>query len=208
MIIKSYIFDQDGTLYPDENTLSKMLRDKTKKWIKKELNLSDKEIEKLYDSLPKRYANPFDGFISLGLTIKGYYEEVFEKVNPFEYVERDETLIKTLNDISADKFIVTLASKNYSLKLQKALGIDTLINETLFMIDFYPETSKSVAYNNIAKRKQLNPAEICVVGNNFDVDILPAIENGFQSILVGKSKSCYSGIHVPIIYQISKTLNI
>jgi len=53
--IKCFIFDQDGTFYPEKSELTNALREKTKEWLMNRLSLSRKEIEKLYRKLPKEY---------------------------------------------------------------------------------------------------------------------------------------------------------
>jgi len=60
--IKCFIFDQDGTFYPEKSELTDILREKTKKWIMKRLSLNKIEVEKLYRKLPKRYPNALESF--------------------------------------------------------------------------------------------------------------------------------------------------
>lgn len=201
-MIEAYIFDQDGTLYPERSRLTDQLREKTKQWLMKGLNIDCDEVEKLYKSLPETRPNPFDGFLSLGLTVRDYHKEVFDKVNPIEHIERNEELIAVLKRIKEPKFIVTFASKNYSYKLHRVLGIEDLIENVLFVSDFYPESSKLFVYEHISRIKVLHPNKICVVGNNFYTDILPALEYGFQTILIGKRDPNYKGRRIDSVCQI------
>jgi len=201
-MIEAYIFDQDGTLYPKENKLFHILRVKTKQWLMKSLKINRDEVEELYKFLPKNYPHPFEGFASLGLTVEEYHKEVFDNISPEEYTKKDEKLVELFKSIKVPKYVVTLASKNYSFKLQKALGIEKLIDNSVFVIDFFPKCSKIFPYKYINKKLNIDPKKICVVGDNLEVDIIPALEGSFQTILIGKNVKAYEGTCVSSIYNI------
>lgn len=200
--MKAYIFDQDGTFYPKDHEITYALRTKTKEWISRTLNLTKEEVDKLYKELPQKYPHPFDGFTSLGLNLDEYHKEVFDKVDPSLYLHKDTKLVNVLRVIDSPKYVVTLASTNYSFKLQKALGIDELIDNSFSLIDFLPTHSKLNAYEHIRKQLLLEPKEICVVGDNLQVDIQPALEKGYFTLLVGNNPGRYKGLRVSNIYDI------
>ena len=185
--VKCFIFDQDGTFYPENSELTAELRKKTKRWLMKRLSLKREEIEKLYKKLPKKYPNALEGFMSLGLDIKDYYKNVFDVVNPSKYLSEDNKLVSVLRKLKGNKIIVTFSSKDYSKILQNALGIYNLIKKTYYSIDFLPETSKLFIYEHIRKENKLKKEEILIVGNNLEVDIIPALKEGYKTILIGKS---------------------
>ncbi len=185
--IKCFIFDQDGTFYPENSKLTNVLREKTKKWLMGKLSLDRREVENLYKRLPRKYPNTLDGFRSLGLNIKDYHRNVFDIINPSEYLSQDENLISILKKLKRNRFVVTFASKKYSKSLQKTLGINNLIKQTYSLIDFFPKTSKLHAYEYIRKNNNLNRKDICIVGNNLEVDLIPALNKGYKTILIGAS---------------------
>lgn len=201
-MIEAYIFDQDGTLYPKKSKLYQALRAKTKQWLMKSLKVNREGVEKLYKSLPKNYPHPFEGFTSLGLTAEEYHKEVFDSINPYEYIKKDEKLIELFKSIKVPKYVVTLASKKYSFKLRKALGIEKLIDDSIFVIDFFPKCSKIHPYKDISKRLDIDPKRICIVGDNLEIDLIPALENGFQTIFIGKNVKAYEGACVSSIYDL------
>ena len=184
--IKCFIFDQDGTFYPEKSKFTHELRKKTKEWIMKRLFLGKKDIDSLYKKLPKKYPNALEGFISLGLTIDDYHHNVFDIVNPAKYLQKDNKLISVLRKLKGKKFVVTFSSKNYSMALQNSLGIKNLIKKTYYSIDFLPETSKLFIYDFIRKENKLEKEEVLVIGNNLDVDIVPALNEGYGVVLIGK----------------------
>lgn len=205
--MKAYIFDQDGTLYPKDSELTYILRTMTKEWISRRLCLTKEEVDRLYNDLPKKYPHPFDGFVSLGLSIKDYHEEVFDKVDPSLYLSRDIKLINLLEILCSPKYVITLASIDYSSKLQRALGIEKLINGCLSLISFSPAHSKLNAYEHIRKKLSLDPKEVCIIGDNLQVDILPALGRGYCTILIGERTESYNGLRVSSIYGIPNLHN-
>jgi len=158
--------------------------------------------------LPKRYPNPLEGFLSLGLNIKEYFYEVFDKTNPSNFLKKDNKLIEMLSDIKQKKFVVTIASKKYSIKLQRALGIDKLIDYTFSSEEYYKkDLSKIYIYEIIRKKLKLRPSDICVIGDNIEVDLLPAIKKGYKGILVGNDSKDKRIISCKSIYEIKKAIN-
>jgi FMN phosphatase YigB (HAD superfamily) len=184
--IKCFIFDQDGTFYPENSELTNILREKTKKWIMDRLSLDKKEVDDLYKKLPKRYPNALEGFQSLGLSIKDYHKNVFDIVDPAKYLQKDNKLISVLEKLKGKKFIVTFSSKKYSMALQISLGINSLIKKTYYSINFLPETSKLFIYDFIREENKLEKEEVLVIGNNLDVDIIPALNEGYRVALIGE----------------------
>jgi FMN phosphatase YigB (HAD superfamily) len=201
-MIKAYVFDQDGTLYPKNSPLSYALRQRTKQWISESLGLTRERVDELYVELQKRYSHPYHGFLSLGLKPEEYLAEVFEKVNPSDFFGSNSTLITLLKQITFPKYVVSLASYNYSIRLQRSLGIDKLLTGFFSVIDFPPDYSKLDAYALIRKTNNLEAKEILVIGDNFDLDIKPALENCYQALLVTmvNERVCET---IPDIYAIS-----
>ncbi len=186
--IKCFIFDQDGTFYPENSKLTNELRNKTKKWLMIKLSLNRGEVERLYKKLQKKYPNILDGLLSLGLTIRDYHKNVFDMIDPSNYLSRDEKLSSILKKLKGDKYVVTFASKKYSKLLQQILGINNLIKKTYSLIDFSPKRSKLQVYEHIRKSNKMKRKDIMVIGNNLEVDIKPALHKGYKTILIGTPK--------------------
>ena len=178
--IKMIVFDQDGTLYPRENKLIIETRKKTKKWLANKLKKDLDEIEKIYKQLPKKYPNPYLGFMSIGCSVDEYMSEVFDKVNPDKYLKFNPLLYKFFESNKQLKALVTLASPNYTIKLQETLKLKSFYDKILYVKDF--ETySKGQCYKKLAKNFNIKFEEMCVIGDSYDNDILPAQELGCET---------------------------
>ena len=180
MKIHAYIFDQDGTLYPKNHPLTLALRYSTKEWIKKSLNISQNDVDRIYSELPLKYPHPYLGFESLGLSAKDYVFNTFNNTNPEPYLSRNKQLISILSSIKSPKFVVTLASISYSLALQNKLGINNLIDKTFSVTSLERPYSKKAIYSTICESVGAEPSTVMVIGDSYEIDIVPAIELGMQ----------------------------
>ena len=181
--IKMLVFDQDGTLYSSENDLILETRKRTKHWLSNKLKKDLKEIDELYEKLPKKYANPYLGFCSLGCSIDEYMSEVFDKIEPGEFLDFNQMLYSFFKQNKQLKALVTFSSPNYTIKLQETLKLKDFYDRILYVKDF--ETySKGQCYEQLAKEFNIKCEEMCIIGDNYYNDILPAQQLGCETVLI------------------------
>lgn len=185
MQTKLLIFDQDGTLYPRNSSLMKYTRIKTKDWIAKELNISCEEVEKMYAKLPIEYPNPYLGFMSLGCKVSDYMSEVFDKIEPQDFIEFNRELYMFFKNDNIKKALVTMSSKTYTKKLQECLKLYNFYDSILYVNEF--ETyNKKEGYEKLAKVFNVSYPEICVVGDSIENDLKPAKDIGCKTVLISE----------------------
>lgn len=193
--IKMLVFDQDGTLYPSENELILETRKKTKYWLSNKLKMNLDEINELYKQLPKKYANPYLGFKSLGCSVDEYMSEVFDKINPSRFLEFNQTLYSYFKYNKQLKALVTFASPNYTIKLQEKLKLKEFYDRILYVKDF--ETySKEQCYEQLAREFNIKFDEICVIGDSYYNDILPAQQLGCETILISNKSKVLKNVKI------------
>jgi FMN phosphatase YigB (HAD superfamily) len=135
------------------------------------------------------------------------HKEVFDKVDPTLFLDEDNRLVNLFARISVPKFVVTLASLGYSERLQQRLGVYDLVERTISAIENPPTYSKLEAYESIRKNLGISANEICVVGDNWSTDILPAIENGFNAFFVDSARVSPTEFHrIDNIYSLEHYL--
>jgi FMN phosphatase YigB (HAD superfamily) len=186
------IFDQDGTLYPNQSRLAQALRNQTKQWLAERLGLARESLDALYPRLGRRFPHIFDGLEALGLSIEEYHRAVFDAVDVEALIEPDHTLVALLRRLPQPKYIVTLAPRRYSERLQRRLGLEGLIRAT-YCVAEQPVSSKAYCYRAIAQHERLEAAAVYVVGDNLDVDVLPAIALGCQALHISSQQ--HAGRH-------------
>ena len=184
-MIKLIIFDQDGTLYERNNELMLYTRKLTKEWIMKSLNLNEMEVEKIYEELPKKFPNPYLGFISLGLKVEDYMSEVFDKISPENFLEFNPEIYNFFRENNIPKALVTFASPKYTEKLQKKLKIFDCYSKIVFGKDL-KTYSKDEAYSEIMRIFNLKSDEVCVVGDDYENDIKTAQKLGCKTVWITK----------------------
>lgn len=191
--IKMLVFDQDGTLYSKENNLILETRNKTKCWLSNKLKKNLNEIDELYKQLPKKYANPYLGFKSLGCSVDEYMTEVFDKVDPSKFLNFNQMLYSYFEDSKKLKALVTFASPNYTIKLQETLRLKEFYDRILYVKDF--ETySKGQCYQKLAKDFNINFDEMCVIGDSYYNDILPAQQLGCKTVLISNKNREFKNV--------------
>ncbi len=190
LMIKLIIFDQDGTLYKKDNELMLYTRKITKKWLMKRLSLSKMEVEKLYEELPKKFPNPYLGFMSLGLKVEDYMNEVFDQIAPEKFLEYNENVYQFFKNNKIPKALVTFASPTYTKKLQKVLKVYDYYSKIIFGKDL-KTYSKGEAYAELINLFKLKCNEVCVVGDDYENDIKPALALGCKTVWITK-KCVYS----------------
>src|SRR3989338_9176634 len=104
-MIEAYIFDQDGTLYPRDSSLAKITTQKTKQWLMNSLDISEPAVDSLYTNIRTRFPNPFDGFSMLGLAVKDYHQNVFETIDPAQFLQFDSELFALFATIKVPKYV-------------------------------------------------------------------------------------------------------
>ena len=185
MSIELIIFDQDGTLYPRSHKLYQETRRITKQWILSNSDINLNNIDLIYDLLSTNYPNPYLGFMSLGLSVESYMENVFDKIHPKDILEYNPILYEYFRNNKKKKVLVTFSSPNYTNELQNTLGIKKYFNEILYVKDT-TSYSKKECYISIANKFNVKNENIMVLGDNFENDIKPAIEIGCKTVLISE----------------------
>lgn len=180
------VFDLDGTFYPKESPITFRIRESVINLIAVRNNILYEDAKKIYGELPKRFVNPYEGLVSVGVKPKEY-KCVFDSISKEIDFEKDLLLLRLLEDLSnyADIYVVSLSSEVYAKRMLMSLGIDKVVNKVL-CVNEYSEYSKYLILKKIAKDKAyVNKFSI---GDDDNIDLLPARELGYEIYKVDFSK--------------------
>ncbi|MBU0591940.1 HAD hydrolase-like protein [Candidatus Micrarchaeota archaeon] len=181
---KCRIFDLDGTLYPRKSPLFAEIRKRTNEWLGKELGVTEEEaIRRLYVLKPQ-YPDYLDRFLKVGLSVKGYHEGVFAEISPANFLGPDMELRAILESLDGPNFVVSYAPLKYAELVLKVLGIRELIRQ-VHSID-EENHFKGRKYAEITAIESILPSEGIVFGDNFTVDLKPALELGMSAVIIGE----------------------
>ncbi|MEK6889089.1 MAG: phosphoribosyltransferase family protein [Nanoarchaeota archaeon] len=182
-MIKLLILDQEGTLYKDKKLLYK-IRENTQEFFCKRLSINKNNYFEWYSKNKKDFPNIFEALKKFNLSIKDYHAQVFDIVNPKEYLNKDNSLFKILKTLRIPIYIVTSSSTQYSKRVLEILGISGLVKEAISLSK--DKQNKIKIYNEIITKEKLISNEVCVVGDNWDIDLKDAKEEGFKTVFIGK----------------------
>ena len=183
-MIKAFIFDLDGTVYPRKSPLFAAMSLRMKRWFQGQVGIGDDDLDAWYEWQKTEYPTPLSGVQAFGLSASAFHEEVFGQLNPEQYLSVDTELQGMLSRLPGRKFIVTLSQHDYAARVLQALGIRQYFPEILVHGRDWQTTSKLDAYEAIRKVYGLVPAEICVVGDNPRIDLMEAAKAGYRSVAV------------------------
>lgn len=171
------LFDLDDTLYQNRN-ISQERTLLTKEWIRRELDLACSEVDGLYGRLQQEHPHPYNGLQSLGLSVEGYFDNVFERVDPGSYLVAEPRLSRVLSSLPGAVYVVSLSPKRYARRVLDELGVADHVEGVSNPYQDEDEHSKRFVYRRFADRNCL------VVGDSYRLDLSPAEEVGFDSIHV------------------------
>lgn len=196
--VRCLVFDVDGTVYPKRHPLYEEIRRRTMMWLAQRLSKTVAEAETEYRRLKSVYPDYMDRIRALGPTASDYQSGVFADLDPKLFLAKDDLLVQFLESFHGPVYAVTYALEAYASSVLNALGVDGFVRQLSAVSD---ETrSKGHFYRIILDSENLVPAQACVVGDNFHVDLQPAIDLGLLTVHISerpsdKASASFGDIH-------------
>ncbi len=188
-MLKAFIFDLDGTLYPRANPLYRAMSSLSKAWFQSQLEISDDRLEWFYEQLQELYPSPLQAIRAYQLSTLSYHQGVFDRLAPERFLVRDECVRHALENLKGNRFLVTLAPRSYAIRALDALGLRDLFAEICAPGPSWGKDKKIDAYHGISQTRRLIPTEVCVIGDDIRIDLQEAFVAGYRCILVAEHKS-------------------
>ena len=208
--LRAFIFDIDSTLYTNASYAFDQVDCQVRQFAK-ERGITADEARRMVADYRKKFAAEHDGSkVSLGNTLLAFGVPIEQSVQwrrellePADFLDRDEQLIKTLQNLKS-KYQLICVTNNPVLPARKTL-------EAIGISDFFPEIvgldtclkSKpalepfhtAVDWLSKSSEKGVKAENCLAIGDRYDMDIKLPLEMGMGGILV-------SGVEE--VYQISK----
>jgi len=183
-MIKGFIFDLDGTLYQRSNMLYREMSSLIRQWFINQLEVKECDADIFFNKLKILYPSALQAVKEFNLNVHSFHECTFDKLKPELYLHEDKNLIHVLSSLSGKKFLVTLSSKKHSEKVMKILGVKKFFSE-IYIPDVNWYTYRKIdVYDMICKKYNLLPNEICVIGDDYTVDLEDACGKGYMCVLI------------------------
>ena len=178
--IKNFIFDCDGVLYKDLDSVFGQVSRRMTKYISKNLNLDLKKAKELQTNYFHKYNTSLNGLL-IHHDVKA--EEFLEYVHDIdlEFMEKDLVLREELLKLNAKKFVFTNGSHDHVKNITKCLGIDDLFDGVFDITDcnFIPKPSLD-PYKILIKKFNINPTESIFI-EDIAINLEPAKKLGMKT---------------------------
>ncbi len=189
-IIKTAIFDMDGTIYQLDgdndgfinSTLHKIIKRNTINYFSRKENISPEEAILLIQEINTKHSH-MSLYVAdhYHISRKDFFDQVWD-IEPQGIVSNFRDSIEVLKELSKtgiELILVTQAPSIWQNKVFTLMGIQNVFKQVITAENFL---NKTEVFPNIAKG--LNPKTVIAIGDQLDSDIAPAQELGFYTFHV------------------------
>jgi len=179
--IKNIIFDCDGVLYKDLDSVFGQVSKKMGEYISKKLNVDLKKAKELQRNYFHKYNTSLNGLMIHHKIDPHEFLEYVHNIN-LDFLKKDTVLRKELLKLKAKKFVYTNGSRNHVNNITKHLGIDDLFNEVFDILDakFLPKPEIK-SFKILIKKFNINPEETVFI-EDIAKNLEPAKQLGMRTV--------------------------
>lgn len=184
---KTWVFDLDNTLYPQECDLFSQIEVKMNEYVASFLKLPKDEAR----IIQKKY------YVEYGTTLNGLMKN--HDVDPSHYLHHvhdidyssitpNPQLRDAIKALEGDKLVFTNGSKGHAQKALDALGFNGLFSDVIDIAEtkFEPKPKRE-AFDILVKKHGLNTKDSVMV-EDLSKNLLTAHDMGFMTVLVWSDK--------------------
>ena len=157
--IKNILFDCDGVLYQDLESVFGQVSKKMTKYISNKLDIDLIKAKELQTNYFHKYNTSLNGLM-IHHNIQP--EEFLKYVHDIDlsFMNKDQVLRNELEKLNTKKFVFTNGSKEHVKNITEHLGIDDLFDGIFDIVDaeFHPKP-EAKAFDLMVKKFNINPKE-------------------------------------------------
>jgi len=190
MTYTTLFFDLDDTLYSQSCGLWPAIGKRIDLYIRNNFNIPEDQINSYRINLYKKYGTTLRGLKHIyGINEDDYLDFVHD-VPLEDYINYDSRLRNILNSYSQDKWIFTNADDRHAKRVLNVLRISDCFTGIIDIKKISPYCKPQTEAYNIALNivGLTNPKE-CVFIDDRDVNLDPAKEIGFYTILIDQNNT-------------------
>jgi len=187
-LIKNIIFDLDGTLYNSPEVFRKFAEAAYytyAKVTKTPIEEAKKILEERRAELARQkgFAVPYTlALISYGIPIETWHEENVAYFDPADLLAPDPALRDSLLELKKKYRLAVLTNNNkiQTRRIIKSLGLDGVFHDIFTFNTFNLLKPDPGILKGVLERLSARPEECLMVGDRYEVDLVPARELGMQ----------------------------
>ncbi|PKV80475.1 HAD family hydrolase [Nocardia fluminea] len=161
------ILDLDGTCYPSNSALTRIVDERTAEFLLNRAGLTSAELA----SMEERTPSILKALALLGIPRVEWATAVYEAVPYQQLLSPDPSLNRALSRIAAHRIVVTMAPHRHAIAVLGALGLTAAIDNTISVYET-DHTDKHDIYQALVK--EYGASRTTAVGDNAALDLDPA----------------------------------
>ena len=157
--IKNILFDCDGVLYQDLESVFGQVSKRMTKYISNKLKINLTDAKKLQTNYFHKYNTSLNGLmIHHDIPPQEFLKYVHDI--DLSFMQKDSTLRSEIEKLNLKKFVFTNGSKEHVKNITSHLGIDDLFDGVFDIVDanFYPKPAAE-AFDLMVKKFKIDPTE-------------------------------------------------
>ncbi len=175
------ISDLDGTFYPIDNLLTSQIDQSVETFLLSHASINKEELRELEKSHP----NVLDALGILNISREKFYKKVYSHLEYENCINKNPDLIYVLKNSNFNITIVSLSPRKHIERILEIMQLSPFIKD-ICSLEHEQNTCKENVYSKIIKKMGLPAKDIWVVGDNYEIDIVPAVKLGCQTALIKK----------------------
>jgi len=176
------ISDLDGTLYPKSNGLTRQIDNLADSFLSSATGMSKNQLIRLEEIYP----NILDALKVLQIPKKTYYTNVHNKLD-YSVLKPNTEMNNLLASMKLNLFVVSLSPAEHIKRVLSLLQLENLVTGA-FSISQEISSNKGNCYKNILQKYNLSEDTVCVVGDNYLLDIEPAKRLNLSTALISSTR--------------------
>lgn len=187
-MLKAILFDLDNTLYSEKCGIFDLIDRRMNEWLITRLGVPQQEVNDFRHKYFIKYGTTLRGLMLHHDVNPGEFLEYVHDVPVMDFLEVDEELRLSLDQIVSRKIIFTNSDLKHANRILDALGVRDLF-ESIFDIEamrFVPKPNPE-PYRLVLDYLNVH-ADQCLLIDDLERNLQPAKELGMRTILIGDGK--------------------
>ncbi len=196
---ENWFFDLDNTLYQKPD-LFRLIDERINRFVMRFMGVDKEKAEIIRKDFFVKYGTTLRGLIKNFSVDPESYLDYVHDIDVKRLLKYDFSLKSALENIKAQKFIFTNASKKHAEAVLSSLGIRGCFLD-IFDTAYFGYHAKPEAYTFSKIANDFRGKNIMI--DDYPKNIEAAKKSGFCTVLVGKKSSDYADIQIKDIHNIS-----
>lgn len=194
-------FDLDDTLYPRDNGVWELIRQRIELFMTEEMRFSDEEVRELRNRLWKQYGTTLRGLQTEYNVDMAHYLTFVHNVPIAEALDPDPVLEQSLTALSIRKFIFTNSDHTHARRVTDRLGVTHCFDGVVDITAMAPYCKPQPEAFEVALAACGEPPERCVLIDDSIRNLETAQALGMKTISIGEH-ALNGSPHIDTIHEL------